>query len=504
MHATSPEGWQETESVLLQYDRLFSGFLRQLNTVESNIARIMNKDQLLFRLSHSALVLLCIVLAITVSFTVQRYERHRTKYFADLKDTNDQLQREASERQQAEIAQQESERLFRTVFETIPDSIIVSRLRDNRIIDVNNGFLELTGFSKFEVIGKTAMDLTIWADSEKRDRFISILESRQYIHNFESRFRMKDGQDQTALLSVNVIDLKGEPHFITVARNISELKEAEVALKESEEKFRGLFESAADYIYLVNLEGRIILSNPAVFQHLGYSGKEMQGRRLSEFIEPVDRKHFDQIFSGLSADGNLNCEVKMVSKGGRRITVDCSASVIRDDAGTFDCVVVFQKDITDRKFADQKRQAAHEFLKIANRHTEMQPMLKEFIAATKKLTGCQAAAIRILDENGNIPYAFEEGFGAAFCEVENFLSVEKDQGLCVQVVRNDIDTGCPNFTELGSYFNHDLLPDAENDLENPATLPAQHLQSLRISISDPGSDKAWKANPGLDTRRRQA
>jgi len=438
------------------YDQKFTALFQQLDSLESGIVSAMRRDQRQFRFSHAILALFCLILLITVWFKFRRYERHRSEYVRHLKDTNALLENEISERVQVESALQESENLFRSIFETSPDAIIISCLRDNRIIDVNNGFLELTGFSRTEVIGKTAMDLTIWADSEKRDRFISILESRQYIHNFESRFRMKDGQDQTALLSVNVVDLKGEPHFITVARNVSELKEAENALRESEEKFRGLFESAEDYIYLLDLGGRVFLANPAVYRSLGYPREEMLNRRLVDFVEPLDRKHFDQIFSGSPAGGNLSCEVKMVSKGGRRVTVDCSASVIRKKTGTIDCIVVFQKNITDRKFAEKKRQAAHSFLKIANRHTEMQPMLADFVSSTKKLTGCQAAAIRILDDNGNIPYEFEEGFGAAFCEVENFLSVEKDQGLCVQVVRNDIDTGLPNFTELGSYYTSDV------------------------------------------------
>ena len=96
-------------------------------------------------------------------------------------------------------------------------------------------------------------------------------------------------------------------------------------------------------------------------------------------------------------------------------------------------------------------------------------MLKEFIAATKMLTGCQAAALRILDKEGNIPYALEEGFDTKFCEVENFLSVERDHGLCVQVVRNDIDPTNTNFTEHGSYFIQNLPPDDDNAAKGPAS-----------------------------------
>ena len=456
-----------TAATVAVYDQKFTAFFRQIDRLESGIASAMRRDQQLFRLSHAFLALFCITLLITAWLTIRGYERRRTEYFLTLKDTNVKLEKEIREREQVERALNESENLFRTIFETSPDAIIVSCLRDNRIIDVNNGFLELTGFSRNEIIGKTALDLTLWEDTEKRDRFIAVFESGKHIRNFESRFRMKNGHVQTALLSVNVVDLKDEPHFITVARNVSELKEVENALRESEERFRGLFESAADNIYLLDLEGRILLSNPAVLQNLGYSDKELQGHQLTDFVEPADRYNFDQIFSSLHTDGYLNCEVKMVSKGGRRITVDCSASVIRDNTGGIDGIVVLQKDVTDRKMAERKRQASHEFLRIANQHTEMQPMLEDFVAATKKLTGCQAAAIRILDEDGNIPYACEEGFGSQFCEIENFLSVDSDKGMCVKVVRNEIDAGLPHFTELGSYFINDLPQIADGNEKGP-------------------------------------
>jgi len=470
-HTTRQTGalWKKDDisAVLAIYDQKFTDFLQQIDRLESDIIRVMRKDQTLFRFSHAALALFCIFLMITVWLTIRRYERRRSEYVLSLKDTNAQLEKEVSERKKIEHALKESENLFRTVFETIPDSIIVSRLKDNTIVDVNNGFLELTGFSKNDVIGQTALDLTLWEDTEKRDRFVSILESRRYVHNFESRFQMKNGNVKTALLSVNAIDLKGEPHFITVARNVSELKEAETALRESEERFRGLFESAADKIYLLDLDGRIIVSNPSATELLGYSEAEMRGRRLADFVDPASRDYFDHAFSGLPDSGYLMCEVNMESKGGRRFTVDCSASVIRDEKGAVDCIVIFQKDITDRKFAEQKRRAAHDFLKIANRQTDMQPMLADFVAATKRLTGCQAAAIRILDEEGHIPYAFQEGFGTEFCEVENFLSVKKDQGMCVQVVRNDIDPELPNFTKLGSYFLNDFSQVAGGNEKGP-------------------------------------
>ena len=79
-------------------------------------------------------------------------------------------------------------------------------------------------------------------------------------------------------------------------------------------------------------------------------------------------------------------------------------------------------------------------------------MLKEFIAEIKELTQCSAAAVRIMDQEGNIPYAEAVGFSPDFCTLEGNLSIHSDEGMCIRVIKNDPDGLAPYFTQNGSYF----------------------------------------------------
>jgi len=81
--------------------------------------------------------------------------------------------KDITESRRAEKALRESEALFRTAYQTIPDPVTIIRAEDGRCIDINDGFTHVTGFTREEVVGKTAQDINIWVDSKNRDRFIA-------------------------------------------------------------------------------------------------------------------------------------------------------------------------------------------------------------------------------------------------------------------------------------------------------------------------------------------
>ena len=112
------------------------------------------------------------------------------------------------------------------------------------------------------------------------------------------------------------------------------------------------------------------------------------------------------------------------------------------------------KSETERKRMEETLQYYHHFLKILNRHTEMIPMLKEVVAGVRKLTCCSAVGIRILDEEGNIPYEAYEGFPRRFYESESPLSINSDQCMCINVIKGAVDLKLPYYTEGGSFYTN--------------------------------------------------
>jgi PAS domain S-box-containing protein len=124
-------------------------------------------------------------------------------------------------------ALQESEERLRTVFETFPDSVIISQADDGRCVDVNSAFTRLTGWTRNEVVGKVAADFDIWHNPKEREKLTEGIAQHGRIDNLEAKFRLKDGSRITALMSAVLIKLKDKPHMLTITRDISELKSAQ-------------------------------------------------------------------------------------------------------------------------------------------------------------------------------------------------------------------------------------------------------------------------------------
>ena len=114
-----------------------------------------------------------------------------------------------------------SEENIRKIFVTSPDAINVNRLKDGMYISVNEGFTKIFGYTEEEVIGKTSIELNIWADPENRKNLVNKIEEKGRVENFEAILRKKDGSIINGLLSASLIDLDGIPHLLKVVRDIS-------------------------------------------------------------------------------------------------------------------------------------------------------------------------------------------------------------------------------------------------------------------------------------------
>ena len=140
------------------------------------------------------------------------------------------------QRRKAEDALRESEEKFRLTFYSSPDAISINRLEDSLWVDTNEGFTNLTGFTKDDLIGKTSLDINIWNDPEDRKRVRKELKEKGFCQNFEAEFRKKDGTVVTGFMSARVINLENVPHIISITRDITAIKEAEEERKRLEEQ----------------------------------------------------------------------------------------------------------------------------------------------------------------------------------------------------------------------------------------------------------------------------
>jgi len=145
---------------------------------------------------------------------------------ASLRETVQRLEVEASERARVEAALREAQERFQLAFDTSPDAIAINRLLDARYVAINQGFTRLTGWTEADLLGRPSTELGIWADPADRARLVAGLRARGRVENLEAGFTYKDGKVRTGLMSAAVMSLGGEPHILSVTRDITDRQQA--------------------------------------------------------------------------------------------------------------------------------------------------------------------------------------------------------------------------------------------------------------------------------------
>ena len=257
--------------------------------------------------------------------------------------------RDITERKQMEQALEESEEKFSKAFHASPEAIAITTAKEGKYIEVNDSYLQRTGYSKEELIGKTTTDIHIWANNEDRVRMQELLAEHGKVNNAEFNFRMKSGEIRTWLLALEPITIKGEECLIGVSLDITERKRMEEALAESEEKFSKAFRAIPDAISISRFkDGVFVEVNDNYCLHSGLNRDEAIGRTAVELgLWDQFGKH-DLILEGLQKQNRIeNMEMEIKTKTGEIHYVLISAE--KFNIGGEPHVLALGNDITERK-----------------------------------------------------------------------------------------------------------------------------------------------------------
>ncbi len=201
--------------------------------------------------------------------------------------------RDISERIFAENALKESETRFRTVFQTHPDSVIIARLSDGNIVDINDNSLSLLGYTREEMIGASTLDLGLWVEPEQRQRYLDLLRRQGFVENYEIAVRTKTGRIRIGLISARTLELNDEKCLLAVVRDITEMKEAESRLVRSESRFRSLISVMGDGLIILGYNGEIVQCNQTAERSLGVVADDLVGKSHDELMP--DAVHEDGV-----------------------------------------------------------------------------------------------------------------------------------------------------------------------------------------------------------------
>jgi PAS domain S-box-containing protein len=195
---------------------------------------------------------------------------------------------DVTERYRAEQALCLSEAKFATAFRASPHAMTITSLKDGRFIDVNTSFERQSGYTREEVLGKSVLDIGLWADSEDLASLMADSLKRQKVTGRQVRLRTKAGRIVHAIYSVEVIHVNGEPCALAAGEDITERLEIERALRESERKFRLVADTVNSAIWMLQ-DYRLVYFNKEFERITGYSREEILTMDPWDLVEPEFR-----------------------------------------------------------------------------------------------------------------------------------------------------------------------------------------------------------------------
>ncbi len=247
-----------------------------------------------------------------------------------------------------------SEDKFSKAFHSNPAIAGLSDLKTGEFIEVNPAFYEKLGFTPNETIGKRASKI-VRMDAEFREKTLRKLKKQGNLKNEETIIYTKNGTPLNVLLSSEIIEIGGRKHNFTNAVDITDHRQAEKALKESEEKFRAIFEQAAVGVALTSTStGKLIQINRKYCDIVGYSEEELRNLTFQELTHPddlqADSDKMQDLIEGRIHDFSM--EKRYLAPDGSTIWIDLTVSPMWKigDPPTFHIAVI--EDITKRKLME--------------------------------------------------------------------------------------------------------------------------------------------------------
>ena len=281
--------------------------------------------------------------------------------------------RDITERKHLEKKLLDSEERYTILFEKTAVPSILLRLPEVVIVDVNEACEKLTGFSKQEMLGKTAAELGI-IKKEQRTEAISQFEKHGSLAEKESRAYTKSGEERIVVANINRVMINEQPFAITTLLDITGRKQAEIKQQQLTERLDLATHSAHIGIWDWDIQKNEIVWDDQMYALYGLKAGEFGGAYETWLngVHPDDRESGNEISAAaVRGEREYDTEFRVLWPDGSVHWLKANGQVYRDKNGTPLRMVGVNYDITERKLAEEKIQESAEFLRLANEATNL-------------------------------------------------------------------------------------------------------------------------------------
>lgn len=195
---------------------------------------------------------------------------------------------------------------FSLALRTSPNAVSISLLKNGIILDINDIFTELLGWSRDELIGKSSLEFNFFDDPEERQHIISLLKPKGRLINYETTLKKRNGNYINALLSIEVFQVVDEKIMLTTVQDITQVQKTLNKLKEVEQRYQKLFDNSTNAIAhcrvitdanLRPVDFEILQVNNAYENITGIKKEIVEGKTAREAFPGIDKRSFDFIGS---------------------------------------------------------------------------------------------------------------------------------------------------------------------------------------------------------------
>jgi len=282
---------------------------------------------------------------------------------SDQKEAVQVITRDITEHKKMEEALRQSEENYKTLFNNSAIGMYVMDVETMKVVMGNQAAREMAGFSSAEEgIGVNPFDFVVPEDREKVLEIAvnEFLQESRRTH--EIQVMDKNGQRGWHSISIARIMYKDRPASLVSFTDITERKQAEEALRRSEERYRTILEEMEDSYFEVDLGGHLTFVNNSVCRNLGYSREELIGMSYKGFTAEKDIETVFRVFGEVYRTGvpNKGFPWKIIRKDGIHGFAEASVSLLRDDKGEIIGFRGVGRDVTERKQTEEKLRQSEE------------------------------------------------------------------------------------------------------------------------------------------------
>ncbi|MCL5104038.1 MAG: PAS domain S-box protein [Armatimonadetes bacterium] len=301
-------------------------------------------------------------------------------------------------------------------------------VQDRKIVFNNPKMSEIMGYTREEAMNR---DIYTFIHPDDRERvnnyYINRISGREAPEQYEFKAVTKSGQTRIFEMRPTLISYNGRPAVLMNVIDVTDRSRIQEALLESEEEYRNLVEQIFDWVWEVDENSVYTYASPRIRELLGYEPEEVCGRSPFDFMPPQDAERVAAMFKPIAEKREpfTLLENTLVRKDGRLVVVETSGMPIFDAAGTFRGYRGIDRDITDRKLAEEHRIELEKRLDAQKRQFYRETILS---VTDGKLDICDAPDIAKYISKSHMRIDVADPYGAAEARhrVENYCA---EQGL---------------------------------------------------------------------------